>query len=127
MLAIPFRQGWEGTTGPRQEHFRVFALYNAWANERVYACAAQLTPEALAQDRGAFFQSLLGTLNHLLVTDRLWMSRLEGMSPHGTKLNEILHENFDDLRAARQAQDTKIVEFVHGLSEERTLLHGYPE
>jgi uncharacterized damage-inducible protein DinB len=65
--------------GFRQEHFTMFSLYNRWANERVYGCAAQLTPEALSQDRGAFFGSLLGTLNHLLVTDRLWLSRLEGV------------------------------------------------
>jgi uncharacterized damage-inducible protein DinB len=64
--------------GSRQEHFCMLALYNLRANERLYAAAAQLTPEALAEDRGAFFGSLLGTLNHLLGTDRLWMSRLEG-------------------------------------------------
>ncbi len=56
--------------GPRQEHFRMFAQYNRWANKRLYACAAQLTAEALAEDHGAFFGSLLGTINHLLVTDR---------------------------------------------------------
>ena len=39
--------------GFRQEHFRMLALYNRWANERLYATAAQLTPEALAVDRGA--------------------------------------------------------------------------
>jgi uncharacterized damage-inducible protein DinB len=97
----------------------MFALYNLWANERLYDCAARLTPAALAQDRGAFFGSLLGTLNHLLVTDRVWMSRLEGASPRGTRLNEILHEDFGDLRAARRAQDQKIIAFVHGLSEEQ--------
>ena len=32
----------------------MFALYNRWANERLYDCAAQLTPAALAEDRGAF-------------------------------------------------------------------------
>jgi uncharacterized damage-inducible protein DinB len=105
--------------GFRQDHFCMFALYNRWANERLYDCAAQLTPAALAQDRGAFFGSLLGTLNHLLVTDRVWMSRLEGASPRGTRLNEILHEDFGDLRAARRAQDQKIIAFVHDLSEER--------
>lgn len=105
--------------GFRQEHFRMFALYNRWANERLYDCAAQLTPAALAEDRGAFFGSLLGTLNHLLVTDRVWMSRLEGVSPRGTRLNEILHEDFGDLRGARRSQDQKIIAFVHDLSEER--------
>jgi uncharacterized damage-inducible protein DinB len=97
----------------------MFALYNRWANKRLYSCAAQLTPGALAEDRGAFFRSLLGTLNHLLVTDRIWMSRLEGISPRGTKLDEVLHENFDELAAARSAQDQRIVDFVFGLSEDR--------
>jgi uncharacterized damage-inducible protein DinB len=95
----------------------MFALYNRWANERLYGCAAKLAPEALAEDRGAFFGSLLGTLNHLLVTDRLWMSRLEGMSPRGTRLNEILHDDLGDLTAARRSQDQKLIAFVHGLNE----------
>src|SRR3954469_6130941 len=104
--------------GPRQEHFRMLALYNQWANARLYAAAAQMAPEALAENRGAFFGSLLGTLNHLLVTDRGWMARLEGVSPRGTRPDEVLHENFDDLRAARVVQDQKLVDHVHGLSEE---------
>ena len=105
--------------GPRQEHFRMLALYNQWANARLYASAEQVAPEVLAEDRGAFFGSLLGTLNHLLVTDRLWMSRLGGESPRGTRLDDVLHHDFADLHAARLAQDQKLVDYVHGLSEER--------
>src|SRR3954469_20510785 len=104
--------------GPRQEHFRMLALYNQWTNARLYAAAGQVAPEALAEDRGAFFGSLLGTLNHLLVTDRLWMSRLEGESQRGTRLNEVLHHDFADLRGARVVQDQKLADYVHGLSEE---------
>src|SRR3954464_7081970 len=105
--------------GPRQEHFRILALYNQWTNARLYAAAGQIAPEALAEDRGAFFGSLSGTLNHLLVTDRLWFSRLKGESPRGTRLDEVLHHVFSDLRAARVVQDQKLVVHVHGLSEER--------
>ena len=105
--------------GPRQAHFRMLALYNQWANVRLYAAAGQIAPEALAEDRGAFFGSLLGTLNHLLVTDRQWMSRLEGESLRGTRPDEVLHRDFADLRAARVTQDKKLVDYVHGLSEER--------
>jgi uncharacterized damage-inducible protein DinB len=96
--------------GPRQEHFRMMALYNQWADGRLYAAAGRIAPGALAEDRGAFFGSLLGTLNHLLVTDRLWTSRLEGESPRGTRLDEVPHRDFDDLRAARRAQDQKLVD-----------------
>ncbi len=101
----------------RQEHFRMLAAYNRWANERIYACAAQLSPAALAEQRGAFFGSLLGTLNHLLVADRIWMSRLEGTSPQGTRLDEILHEDLAGLQTARRAEDERIVAFVGSLAE----------
>jgi uncharacterized damage-inducible protein DinB len=110
--------------GPRQEHFRMLALYNQWANARLYAAAAQMAPEALAENRGAFFGSLLGTLNHLLVTDRGWMARLEGESPR-MRLDEVLHHDFADLRAARLVQDQKLVEYVHGLSEDRLAARLY--
>jgi hypothetical protein len=41
--------------GPRQEHFRMLALYNLWANARLYAAAGQIAPETLAES-GAFFR-----------------------------------------------------------------------
>src|SRR4051812_30026163 len=104
--------------GPRQEHFRMLALYNQWANARLYASAGQIAPEALAANRGAFFGSLLGTLNHLLVTDRGWMARLEGESPR-MRLDEVLHHDFAELRAARMAQDQKLIDYVRRLSEDR--------
>ena len=104
--------------GPRQEHFLMLGLYNQWANARLYAAAGRIAPAALAEDRGAFFGSLVGTLNHLLVTDRGWMARLEGESPR-MRLDEMLHHDFCELRATRVAQDQKLVEYVHGLSEER--------
>ncbi|TDH58395.1 DUF664 domain-containing protein [Dankookia rubra] len=104
--------------GPRQEHFRMLALYNQWANARLYDAAGRIAPEALAEERGAFFGSLLGTLNHLLVTDRGWMARLEGESPR-MRLDEMLHDDFSDLRAARVVQDQRLADYVHGLSEDR--------
>ena len=105
--------------GPRQEHFRMLGLYNRWANKRLYDAAKQLTRDALVEDRGAFFRSVLGTLNHLLVTDRLWMSRFHAEPPPETRLDAILHDNFADLRDAREVEDQKIISYVFGLTEER--------
>ena len=105
-------------TGPRQQHFRTFALYNRWANKHIYRAAAQLTPAQLAEDRGGFFKSVLGALNHLIVTDRMWMSRIEGNSPRGTKLDEILFTAFDELSAARAVENQRIVAHVFAQSEE---------
>jgi uncharacterized damage-inducible protein DinB len=103
--------------GPFQMHFRGFALYNRWANSQLYAAAARLSPEALTQDRGAFFKSVLGVLNHLLLTDRLWRARFEERSPGAYRLDEILHEELEDLAQARVAEDKGIIGYVFALEE----------
>ena len=100
-------------------HYRMFGHYNAWANGRLYAAAARLSPEQYRADRGAFFKSVHGTLNHLLVTDRIWMQRVTGSGDAPNRLDAILFETFDELRAAREAEDRRIVEFVDGLDEAR--------
>ena len=51
------------------------ARYNSWMNERLLDVAAKLPPEALQAERNAFFGSILGTLNHLVVGDTIWLKR----------------------------------------------------
>jgi uncharacterized damage-inducible protein DinB len=97
--------------------YRTFAGYNAWCNERLYDAAATLLDTDYRADRGAFFKSLHGTLNHLLVGDRIWMIRFTGEGELPKSLDTILYENFDDLRAARRAEDAAISRYVAGLSE----------
>ena len=58
-----------------QEHIVLLARYNAWMNAKLYDAAATLSPQDLALDRGAFFGSILGTLNHLVVADTIWLKR----------------------------------------------------
>ena len=67
-----------GCMNPLIQHYRMFAGYNAWANDRLYACVAELPPTDFGADRGVYFGSLKGTLNHLLVTDRIWLQRCSG-------------------------------------------------
>jgi uncharacterized damage-inducible protein DinB len=99
------------------EHYRMFAHYNAWANSRLYEAAARLSNEQYRADRGSFFKSVHGTLNHLLVTDRIWMHRFTGEGDAPNRLDAILFETFDELRAARQAEDRRILGFVEGLDD----------
>jgi uncharacterized damage-inducible protein DinB len=100
-------------------HYRMFGHYNAWANQRLYAAAAQLTSEQYVADRGAFFKSVHGTLNHLLATDRIWLQRFTGAGEAPTSLDAILFETFEGLAAARAAEDRRILDFVDGLDEAR--------
>ena len=52
--------------------------YNRWMNEKLYAVCATMPDELRKEDRGAWFHSMHGTLNHLLLADRLWMGRFTG-------------------------------------------------
>ncbi len=100
-------------------HYRMFGHYNAWANGRLFDAVARLSTEQYRADRGAFFRSVHGTLNHLLVTDRVWMQRFTGEGEAPSRLDAILYESFDELRAARQAQDRRIIDFADGLDDGR--------
>ena len=76
----------------------MFAAYNRWANRRLYDAAAELSDTDYRADRGAFFKSVHGTLNNLLVADRIWMHRLTGEGEAPDRLDAVLH---DDLAGPR--------------------------
>jgi len=101
----------------QKERYDELAAYNRFANARLYADAATLPDEARKRPLGLFFKSLHGTLNHLLVTDYIWLRRMIGDGPQPERLSQILHEDFEELRAARVAEDNRIFDFVTGLQE----------
>lgn len=101
------------------ERYASLAEYNRWANRRVYAAASRLTDAQYRADRGAFFHSVHGTLNHLLVTDRIWMGRLTGETEAPTPLDTILHDSLSELALARAQEDDRICSFAASLDPAR--------
>jgi uncharacterized damage-inducible protein DinB len=108
-----------GTGGVKKNHFAMMARYNGWANARLYAPARGLPDESYRKNVGAFFGGLHGTLNHLLVTDRIWLRRFTGEGEHPAQLNAILFDDVPSLELARQAEDDRITRYVEGLSAEQ--------
>jgi len=100
-----------------KQHFMMFAAYNQWANGRIYDAAAELHEEELGRDVGAFFGSLLGTLNHLLAVDRAWMKRFTGEGDAPANTAAILHRALPGLRLAREAEDKRILDWMSGMSD----------
>jgi uncharacterized damage-inducible protein DinB len=98
-------------------HFDMLSRYNAWANQRLYDAAAKLSEADYRADRGAFFKSVHGTLNHLLVADRIWMRRFTGTGETTHELNATLYDDLPSLRAARDSEDERIIRYVSGLSD----------
>ncbi|WP_295811721.1 DinB family protein [uncultured Nitratireductor sp.] len=101
-----------------KQHFEMFASYNLWANARIYDAAAVLDAEALHRDVGIYFKSVLGTLNHLLVADLIWMKRFTGEGAAPNRLDTILHSALPALRIARENEDQRIVTWIENLEEE---------
>ncbi len=100
------------------QHFQTLARYNTLANCKLYDACAQLSEDERTRLRPAFFKSIYGTLNHILVGDRIWLTRFAGDTMPSTGLNAILYEEFDALRAARIAQDNLIEAFAAGLTDD---------
>ena len=98
-------------------YFRQLADYNAWANGRIYTAAAELSDGERKAKRPSFFGSIHATLNHILVGDRIWLSRLTGR-PHGiAALDQELYADFDELRAARVTEDERLSAIVDSYDE----------
>lgn len=111
-------------------HITLLASYNTWMNAKLYAAAGRLSAEELGTDRGAFFCSLLGTLNHLVVADTIWLQRfathpanhpaLDAIreQPRPVALDETLHHELDALAAHRRWLDAIIERWAASLTAE---------
>jgi uncharacterized damage-inducible protein DinB len=95
--------------------FRMLANYNRIANERLYEACAQLDPVEYRLERKGSFASIHKLLNHVLLGDRIWMSRFTGGGKTTPPLNSILFDSFAELQSARAAQDEEIVAFFAGV------------
>ena len=71
-----------------------FARYNHWQNQSIFSAAAALPDGTRKRNMGAFFKSIHGTLNHLVVADQLWLDRLEGSPTSISSLDQELHDDF---------------------------------
>ena len=98
--------------------YHMFAGYNAWCNKRLYDVASQVADADYRANRGAFFKSLHGTLNHILVGDRIWMQRFTGKGELPRSLDAILFVDFTSLSNERRAEDARISNYIESLSED---------
>ena len=114
------------------DQYQALARYNAWMNEKLYATAGALSDAERRRNVGAFFRSIHGTLNHLLLTDRAWLWRFTGDArvaqscdaagkpiPMTGRLDQELYADFDELRRERARTDADITAFADALAPER--------
>jgi uncharacterized damage-inducible protein DinB len=96
-------------------HFAMFAAYNRWANEKLYEAASQLCDADYRKNCSVAFESMHGTLNHILVGDTIWMARFQQSQTAISSLNAIQHDEFELLRTARRSMDQDIILYISNL------------
>lgn len=94
---------------------RTMAAYNQWMNRKILTICATLTDVQRKEDKGAFFKSIHGTLNHILLADKIWMGRFLDEPFQVDSLAQELYADFDALCIARDQQDQSILAWVAGL------------
>lgn len=102
--------------GPR--YVQTMARYNSWQNSQLRPILEAMPHEALTQDRGCFFPSLLATANHLLWADTIWMSRFDpSVEPPegGIEQSVDLHPTIGSWAADRFRMDGKVRLWADGL------------
>lgn len=109
--------------------FLLLANYNQLMNQRQFEASLELSDKQLNQDCGAFFKSVLGTLNHILVGDIIWLKRFSDHPssktslayiieiPKPTSLNSLLHTDFHMLWKERQKIDLILINWIEKLDK----------
>ncbi|WP_422959312.1 DinB family protein [Undibacterium sp. Xuan67W] len=111
------------------KHLILMASYNEWMNSKMYDAAGTLSAEDLAKDNGGFFRSILGTLNHIMVGDILWLRRFATHPANYHELNpvlglaqpesldQILFVDFAESSAQRQMLDVVISRWISSIND----------
>lgn len=112
-----------------KSNLELMASYNQWMNRSVYEAASKLSTGELEKDRGAFFGSIIGTLNHIMVGDTIWLKRFSNHEAKFSSLDYVrvidapvsldttLHLKLDTLTEARVEMDEVIVQFASELTD----------
>ena len=107
----------------------LMANYNQLMNQRIFSASSHLSEALLAEDKGAFFKSIIASLNHIMVGDILWLKRFaihpsnyESLIPLNNikkpeKLDTILFENITSFIKERAMLDNIIIDWCNELKE----------
>jgi uncharacterized damage-inducible protein DinB len=91
--------------------------YSYWANERLFASLAQLTPAQFIQPVAGSYESIRNTLVHILSAEWGWLDRCGGPA-RGERLNPENYPTLDSLKAAWLEVERHMRGFLAGLRDD---------
>ena len=99
------------------EHLRMMARYNKWANGQLNTAIMNISHDAYMAKREAFFGSIHGGLNHILLIDRIWRGRVEGNPHPADRLDIIVTDDREAFLRERMAEDDILIDFTDSFDE----------
>lgn len=94
--------------------FLAQAEANRAINEKWYGLFLEMEQAELEVEQGAFFGSIFGTLNHILLGDRIWLGRFSEQPFAFERLSDRICETMEKLAVARAATDEALVALTAG-------------
>jgi uncharacterized damage-inducible protein DinB len=94
---------------------RQLLLYTLWADRLCLDAVREVSPEHLTRDAGVSFGSVLGTLSHILSSQRRWLARLLGQSVP----EPVSFPDLDTLAAAWAETSAELEAFLASLTDEQ--------
>jgi len=112
------------------KYCRTMARYNTWQNNSLVNAADGLENSDRWKDRGAFFQSIAATLNHVYWADALILQRLKGnQRPEKTIEHSLTNpSDWNDFKLLRSQRDDEIEQWAAQLvdAELNGMVAWYP-
>ncbi len=96
------------------------ARYNAWQNSQLREILEAMDEVDVARNRGAFFGSILGTLNHLMWGDAIWTARFDGGESFDVGVEEsvTLFARSAEWVPARAEMDARILRWAQAVGDD---------
>ena len=91
--------------------------YNVWANEQYFNQAHDLSPDEVTTQCQSLVKNIPISVNHLLVIDKFSLAYKKAKTRLFGILQTVLHEDLDDLFAAKRKMDKKVYNYVSGLGD----------
>lgn len=91
--------------------------YSCWANRKLFAVAAQLTPDELTRRVVGSYGSVRNTLVHVLSAEWGWLDRCGGL-PRGDRLKPEDFPTLDSILVAWRRVELEMRAFLDGLRDE---------
>lgn len=101
-----------------KDQLALMARYHGWATTRLLASIEPMPEEAYRRPCGLFFQSVHGTLNHLLLTDsEIWYPRFAGVPTGSLALDAEIENDRARLASRLTVATARWREHVDSLSD----------